>query len=485
MNSRRQFLKNLTGAAAVFAIAPSLLSKPDKQPPNFIFILTDDQGWTGTSASMHPVRPDAVSDYYMTPNIKKLAQQGMRFSNGYCPAAICCPTRRSLQFGQTPVRQGDDARFAENYAPGNDRLTIPRLLKSVDSRYRSAHFGKWDLRTELVPQDIGYDDSDGNTRNTHGNIGSPYTKETKWKKWVKYWTLNDPKRIDTLTTRANDFMERQVREKRPFYLQLSHYAVHVVMQCKEETLRKNADRPLGNRHRNIPFAAMTEDLDTGVGHLLNKVEELGISDHTYIFYMADNGAVGWFPPTAVNKLSHHDDVNVPSQNFPLRGGKWTLFEGGIRVPFIVKGPGIEPGSFSKEPVAGYDILPTIADLAGYQNKLPDDLDGVSFKLLLDKKGDGEFLRPNGLVFHRFANYYLHSAIRDGRYKLLRFWNMKGHYQDTPFWKQGKRVLLFDLEADLGETRDLSDSMPDKVAELNDKLMNYLNSVDAEVLKKFG
>jgi arylsulfatase A-like enzyme len=164
------------------------------------------------------------------------------------------------------------------------------LLKSINPRYRAAHFGKWDLRTDLIPEDLGYDESDGNTRNSVGSEGSNFGREEKWKYFAE---LEDPKRIFSITEWAIRFMQRQVADGNPFYLQISHYAVHVDMQTRPETLKKYRNKKKGRLHRIPAFAGMTEDLDSGLGQLLDRIDKLGIAENTYIFYFADNGAVPW------------------------------------------------------------------------------------------------------------------------------------------------------------------------------------------------
>jgi arylsulfatase A len=433
--------------------------------PNFIFILTDDQGWPATSVQMHPTRKDARSDYFQTPNLERFASQGMRFSQGYAPAALCSPTRRSLQFGQMPVRQGDEI-FAERYPINNTRPTIPRILKSINPKYVAAHFGKWDHRTDLTPEHLDYDESDGNVGNSPGSITSDFDNKEKWS---KYTVTEDPKRIFSLTDRSLDFMIRSVKEKRPFYLQISHWAVHVDMQTRRESLEKYEKLPKGKKHNVPAFAGMTFDLDVGVGKILDKIDQLGITDNTYVIYMADNGAAGWIPPNTPRNLSNPTTYEIPSRNQPLRGGKWVTFEGGIRVPFIVRGPGIKPNSFCNVPVVGWDILPTIADIAGYKQKLSTEIDGGSFLPLLKNEGHGSVERPNsGLVFHRYSDSYGHTAIRVGDFKLVKFW-------------REDKMLLFNLKDDFEEITDLSKAMPEKVQELHKQLMDYLVSVDSDVL----
>ncbi len=439
-------------------------------PPNFIFILTDDQGWSSTSIGMDDRIPASKSDFFETPSMDRLAREGMRFTRAYAPAAICSPTRRSILFGQTPARLGDET-FPAAHDPRSNapQLTIPSMLKGIDTRYRAAHFGKWDLRAEIFPEDLGFDESDGDTRNAHGNLMTG-----KDDKWEAVFLTNDPKRSSSITRRGINFMERQVRAGNPFYLQLSHYAVHVDMQTREATLEKYRNKPKGVKHRHPAWAGMLEDMDHTIGQVLDRVASLGISENTYILLMADNGSVEMLPPVpSLQKLRHPDTFDRPLRNAPLRAGKWTLYEGGIRVPFIVKGPGVSAGSTSREPVGGWDILPTLATLAGYTGRLPDNLDGGSFVGLLQSQGSGEVQRKNDfLVFHRYSNGYPHSALIRGDEKLIRF------------WKTGK-LELYHLSDDLGETQDLAASQPGKAEELDRKLRAYLQEVHPELLKKLS
>ncbi len=464
--SRRAVLAlALSMVAILTAVTESDNAQAAANSPNFVFILSDDQGWPATSVQMHPTREDAKSDYFQTPNLERFARQAMRFSQGYAPAALCSPTRRSLQFGQMPVRQSSED-FGAKYPVGNTLSTIPRILKSIDPSYLAAHFGKWDHRTDLAPEHLGYDESDGNVGNQPGSIASGFDKKEKWS---KYTVTEDPKRIFSLTDRSLDFMMRSVKDERPFYLQISHWAVHVNMQTRQASLEKYERLPKGEKHNVPAFGGMTEDLDVGVGKILDMIDELGIADSTYVIYMADNGAAGWIPPNTPRNLSNPTSYDIPSRNAPLRGGKWVTFEGGIRVPFIVRGPGVKPNSFCNVPVVGWDILPTIADIAGYKKPLSSDIDGGSFRTLLENEGRGAVRRPNpGLVFHRYNDSYPHTSIRVGDYKLVKFWN------------EEKR-LLFNLKDDLGETKDLAQAEPEKARELHKQLMDYLESVDSDVL----
>lgn len=473
MNSKHISRYKLAALAFGMAVATMAASEPSNaqaaaSSPNFVFILSDDQGWPATSVQMHPKREDAKSDYFQTPNLERFARQAMRFSQAYAPAALCSPTRRSLQFGQMPVRQGSTG-FGEKYPVDNTLETIPRILKSVDPQYVAAHFGKWDHRTDLAPEHLGYDESDGNVGNQPGSIASGFDNKEKWS---KYTVTEDPKRIFSLTDRSLDFMMRSVKDERPFYLQISHWAVHVTMQTRRASLEKYERLPKGEKHKVPAFGGMTEDLDVGLGKILDMIDELGIADSTYVIYMSDNGAAGWIPPNTTRNLSNPTTYEIPSRNAPLRGGKWVTFEGGIRVPFIMRGPGVKPNSFCNAPIVGWDILPTIADIVGYKKTLSTDIDGGSFRALLENEGRGSVKRPNpGLVFHRYSDGYPHTSIRVGDYKLVKF------------WKEDK-ILLFNLNDDLGETKDLAQTEPEKARELRKQLMDYLESIDSDVLSLY-
>ncbi len=445
--------------------ACSLPKEKKESFPNIVFILTDDQGWSCTSLGMDDRIPDSKSDYYETPNIDRLAAEGLRFTRGYAPASICSPTRRSIQFGMTPARLGDES-FRSNYDPGRhpNYLTIPKMLKSVNPKYKTAHYGKWDLRADIFPEDLGYDESDGNTGNRHGNLMAGPEE-----KWTEVYINEDPKRMVSITHRALNFMERQVRSKNPFFLQVSHYAPHVDIQTRQTSFDKYEKKAKGQKHSHSGWAGMLEDMDGSVGDILNKINELGIEENTYIFFMSDNGAAEFIPPVpARQKLLPPSNFDKPMRNFPLRGGKWNLYEGGIRVPFIVKGPKIAAGVMSDVPVVGWDILPTLAELVSYRPALPEELDGGSFFEILNAKGQGEIRRNQDfLVFHRYHTGYPHSAIIKGDFKAIQFWS-------TGITK------LYALNQDLGEIMDISDAEPAILKELLDEMVDYIDSVNQDL-----
>ena len=428
--------------------ASSIIAQATNKP-NFIVILTDDQSWVGSSLQIIPDDPRTRSDYFKTPHIERMSALGMRFTQGYSPAASCCPTRRSIQTGQSPARheyQKDRENWTKAY---NAQLNIPRMLKAIDPDYKTAHFGKWDHRYDRIsPHQQGYDFSDGYTGNFTGgakNTGGPAATK-------------DPKRINTITDKALHFIERNHARDFPFYLQVSHYAVHLDIFYNQSTLDEIDAVEPGRKHNMPEFAAMTTDMDAGMGRILDKLVELDLLDNTYLIYLSDNGGRNTIPKAP--------DI-VEHRNAPLRDGKHSFYEGGIRVPFIALGPGIEPGSVCDVPVSGVDFLPTFADLAGYSDKLPSNIDGGSLRSVFKNGNAGKVERPKPfLVYHQAVDRSAASAIRLGDYKLVKTW-------------KSNQLELFDLSKDISEENDLSQRMPSKTQELHQKLNDYLTEVGAE------
>ncbi|MBI5774475.1 MAG: sulfatase [Verrucomicrobia bacterium] len=440
--------RHLIAVLAFFVLASATHAAA---PPNILFILTDDQGWCMMSERMHPDIPESRIADLRTPAMDRLAREGMRFTSGYSPGPLCTPTRRSIVNGMTPARQRG-TEFKSTWVPA-DHLTIPRALKQVNPAYACAHFGKWGEDMISTPEQCGYDASDGLTVNNTGSPGG--LGDTRFTDAVR----EDPKLITTLTKRAVEFMGAQVKAQRPFYLQLSHYAVHRQVQASPATNEKYVKGPKPTRQFTPTFAAMMEDLNAGLTQLLDEVDRLGIAGNTYIVFTADNGGYATYANT---------DTSLPSNNHPLRAQKQYLYEGGIRVPFIVRGPGVKAGSVSHEPVTGYDLLPTFFDLAGGKAALPSDLDGGSFRAVLENAGAGKVKRAlPGIVHHRpnFAALPV-STFRMGDLKLMV--NNKTGDQE-----------LFDLAKDIGETKNVAATMPEKVTEMSGILAGYLKSVNAE------
>lgn len=411
--------------------------------PNIILMLADDQGWSGTSVAMHPDFPGSKGDVYRTPNLERLAAQGMRFSAAYAPAPVCSPTRISIQTGRSPAalhwtkaappeagRKLIEPINVKNIA--DSEVTAAELLRSAG--YATAHYGKWHIRGG-GPAKHGFDDSDGDTGNEEA---------------FKYTDPN-PVNIFGMVKSATSFMENSKKAGKPFFIQMSWNALHAAGNANKATLAKYSKLNLGNEKR-TQVAAITEDLDTGVGALLKSIDELGLAGTTYVIYTSDNGAGGGGGRGSLN------------------GGKGDVYEGGIRVPFIVRGPGINANSWCHTRIVGYDLLPTFCDWAGVPtSKLPKGIEGGSLTQVL-ADGKGTVKRPrDGLVFH-FPHYQgdtPHSAIIVGDLKLMKF------YEDG-------RLALFDLARDLREQNDLSKKMPEETAKLHKQLTDYLAAINAQM-----
>jgi arylsulfatase A-like enzyme len=424
---------------------------------NFVIIVLDDQGWTGTSVQMDASIAESKSDFFVTAELETMSTEGMTFSQGYASAPKCSPSRASLLTGKTPARNNfttTDNSIATGKilieptivtALDGNEVTYAEWLKSIGMNYRTAHFGKWHQgkSTASSPESNGFDFTDGSTNNNSGNQGGTVQA--------------DPKKIFELTTKSIEFIQNAVKDGVPFALQLSHYSVHEDVEARQATIDLYSDasqRPLGVRHDNIEYAAMTEDTDDGVGLLLKEITNLGLDDNTYVIFVSDNGA----------------QLNF-SDNSPLAFGKTFIKEGGIRVPFIIKGPGIVQNSRNSEAIVGYDLFPTIAELTGSTNALPDNLDGQSLVPLLT---GGSFTRTNPIYFH--SPHY-----EDNRNKTPRSAVVSGKYKLMVEYETGE-ILLHDLSIDIGENIDISNSQVDLARTLTIQLRDYLKEVDASMPK---
>ena len=443
----------LTLLLALGAVAQTTATTtPAQAPPNFLFILADDQSWSGLSVEMIAGKDFSKGKNFNTPNTEKLAERGMIFSQAYAAHPKCECSRAAILAGRTTTTLNAPTKASTNWSmPLTDSLA--NSLKRANPAYRAAHLGKW--QWPMKPTDLGYDQSDGITQNQTGESKDPA----------------DPKLSLSLTRRACDFMATQVKEDHPFFLQISFYAVHAPAQALPETLKKydnlkspnngvgndatkNAAKGSGKGAKgpgNGPgkenstadratMAAMTQDLDTCVGTLMKKLDELGIANNTYIIYMSDNGG----------------------RTEILSGGKGNLGEGGLRVPLIVAGPGIHGATYCNEPVISYDILATVLDFAAPNTALPKGAEGGSWKTVLQNSGAGKVKRSiDRMVWHQPVEVpHPQSAIRKGDYKLVYEW-------DT------KNAQLFNLVDDLSEKKDLSKEKPELAQQLTAELKAHV------------
>ena len=485
---------------AFFMLSCSPSDKESSRPsaPNIIFILTDDQGWTHTSHRADPDLPASQSDFYETPNMDRMAEMGILFTQGYAPNPICSPTRNSLMFGQNAARHIYNKDF-DWYKKTGEWLTIPKAIKQANPDYRTAHFGKWHIA--MVPKDAGFDVDDGMPSNGGGEIfGDGYLDAKEYSKSSKdyleqnkipnptnarsagkpsaYWSDENPKDIFGITQKAQDFMTKSMEEGKPFYVQLSHFATHLSLVSQKETYDYFKKKEPGERHTNPEFAAMLKDLDTGIGQILDFVKAQGIEDNTYIFLMGDNGGRTTLNQIALigedKELLEARYSTQHDRNAPLKEGKHTFYEGGLRVPFLAMGPGVRSNRIVDVPVTGLDLLPTFAELAGHDGAFPEAIDGGSLvDLILDEAVVKVERNSESLYFHQASHRKPRSAIRKGDYKLIKYWMEEPRYENSP------KVELYNLRHDLGETTDISAQLPDLTRDLETELVNFLTKVEAE------
>ena len=441
----------------LFLSGAAVAEMPSK--PNIILILSDDHGWSQTSALMDPAEKESKSTYLETPNLDRIAREGMRFTSGYSPAPLCTPTRRSILCGTATARSGTEFPSETGWVP-KDHMTIPFALKAANPDYQCAHFGKWGgHHMRSTPEESGYDASNGVTDNPEG--GMPETLGyTNHNDAPPYFIDNeDPKRTFSITSDSIAFMREQVAAGKPFYIQASYYAAHLSIVCKQSTLDKYIKKGTPDRGYTPAYAAMVEDMDTGIGLLLKELDDLGIADNTYVFFTADNGARGDVPGGDKSRLA---------LNHPLTGAKQQLYEGGVRVPFLVRGPGIKADSASRVPVCGYDYLPTFYSLAGGKTKLPAEVDGTDISpLMFDSPAEWN-RAGDALFFHRPNNRI--SAVRQGDYKLMLNWTSLGTIRS-------KELYYVDENA-REEGFDITAKNPEKAEQLQKLLLDYLQNVGA-------
>jgi len=470
--NRRGFLKSAGGAAAFHSLARfHFAADPASRRLNFVFILADDLGWADVGCN--------GGDLHETPNIDRLAAKGMRFTDAYAAGPVCSPTRASIMTGKCPARLHITIWYEGTKNPPRNRKLLPPAavadlpLEEVtiaevlhQAGYLTAHVGKWHLGDAAhYPETQGFDINIGGTfwgapstffYPYRGRFGSDpefrYVPGLEWGRPGEYLT-------DRLTDEALKVIERA--KDQPFLLNLCHHAVHTPIEGKPEVVERYRKKITPDmNHQNEGYAAMVDSLDQSVGRVLARLDDLGIADRTVVVFFSDNGGF-------INKYKER----VVTNNSPLRSGKGALYEGGIRVPMIVRWPGItKPGSVCREPVSSIDFYPTLLEMAGLSGDARHnaDVDGVSLLPLLNDPAAP--LKREALYWH-YPHYYPTtspaSAIREGDWKLLEYFE-DGH------------VELYNLRDDLGEKNDLAAKMPEKADELRRRLAAWRKTVDAQL-----
>lgn len=441
------------------ALTASVAGAAEK--PNLIFILADDLGWTDLACQ--------GSKYYETPNIDRLAKEGMRFTDGYTCGSNCQPTRAALLSGQYGPRTGiytvgSTDRFDTSKRPlvpvpnvqqlALEKITVAEALKKAG--YATGMFGKWHLGGEKFgPGQQGFDES-------LVSMGQHFNFTTRPPVKVPAETYL----ADYLTDRAVAFIEKN--KEQPFFLYLPHFAVHSPHRAKQDLIARFKDKPGVGGHKDPTYAAMIASVDESVGRVLRKLEELKLDQKTLVIFSSDNGGVGGYVEAGVKAKEGI------TNNAPLRGGKGMLYEGGIRVPWIARWPGhVKPGTTCGEPILSVDLFPTLLELAGGKAEPGYPLDGVSITRLLASDGSGKLDRP-ALYWH-FPGYLGSGAdvwrttpagaIRMGDWKLQEF------FEDG-------RLELYNLKDDLGQKKNLASTMPDKLKELHARLKAWRTEIKA-------
>lgn len=459
----------------------------ESSKPNVILILADDLGWADLPVYGNP--------FNEAPHLTRLAEEGMRFTDAYAANPVCSPTRGSLMTGQSSARVGIHDWITGHWrpyeklrVPVNRTQHLPHELTTVAEALRAqgyvtAMFGKWHLGhgPDHHPTKHGFDEA---------NVGQGY-----------YNVRFDPPREDSagkvmadrLTDFGIDFIERQHEADKPFFLFLSHWDVHVLFDADRALIDKHLARPRVPGHpSHAVYAAMIEQLDRSVGRLMKRLRELGLDESTLVVFTSDNGGQisneAYFgsaehgrPGARMNLMMpdkqdvHASDPRayIATSNAPLRGEKGTIYEGGIRVPFLVRWPGrVPPGTVSRAPASSEDLFPTFLELAGVpREKLAETagqpLDGHSLVPVFTENATPD---PERTLFWHYPVYHHGdpaSAVRRGSWKLIRDYSTG-------------RDQLYDLDADLSETTDLAGVFPEVAKELADALDARLAETGAEL-----
>ena len=457
-----------------YAIAHS----DDATRPNIVFILADDLGWSDLGVYGHP--------YHRTPNLDRLADEGLRFTNGYAPAPICSASRASILTGKAVARLGFE--FVTKNEPGHQQLdsdvplqtpeltlnlptsevTIAEHLKALN--YQTAFFGKWHVSQHYQRKYLAWHPDYGPRKQGFEvaveDFGDhPYA----WGKKKPRDATDGVIPADSMINRITEFIGDRNETDQPYFLMASSFYVHtpVKNRCRwlVDDYKDRVPKDSPKRNNRLEYAAFVETFDHHVGTILKSIDESGQRENTLVFFMSDNGG--------------HPEYCA---NAPLRGSKWNLYEGGIRVPMICRWPQrIAAGTTTQTPVIGFDLLPTFVDLAGGE---ADSVDGVSITPLFE----GHHWEPERSLIWHFPYYHPErtfskaienigmndfatsktrpqSALRSGQYKLIKF-------------AEDKSVELYDLSQDSGEQNDVVEELPEVVKALETELEQRLKEMNA-------
>ncbi len=508
----------LTCLAVLMVAALTTTAAAQERQPNIVFFLVDDLGWSDVGCY--------GSTTYDTPSIDKLASEGVRFTDAYAACHVCSPTRASILTGKYPATLN-----LTDWLPGRRNFPFQKFLNAVINQhlpyeettiaevlkrqgYATGIFGKWHLgRAPSTATAHGFDihvpNVPSNWRTFHGPFGMKNLESKKG----DYLT-------DRLTDEALHWLDKH--QKKPFFLYMSHFAVHDPIQGRKDLVEKYSQKldaasvskgpdfilegnpdaldnpsrteldrlintPEYARHKvlprgtikikqkqdNVQFAAMVESVDQSLGRIVAKLKELEIEDNTIVIFFSDNGGMAAMNVGNPKRIvpSEKVDLAYSTSNLPLRGAKGWLYEGGIRVPLIVKWPAAgKRGTVCATPVISVDFFPTIVEMVGNSDRLDQGTDGVSIAPLVQGQSIPD--RPLFWHFPHYSNHGMHSpggAIRWGKYKLLEYF-------------ENETVQLFDLESDIGEQNDLSKTDPETTQKLKQRLHQWRKQVNAQMMK---
>lgn len=476
----KPLISRLLCGLAAFSLLFSSATAVAEDSPNVVVFLVDDLGFMDIGAN----NPDC---FYETPHIDRLAKSGMRFTNGYAANPVCSPTRYSLMTGKYPTRV-QATNFFSGKRSGKfhpaplisemplDEVTLADALKTKD--YATFFAGKWHLggSEEYYPQNRGFDVNIGG----HSR-GGPYTGK-------KYFAPFQNPQMEVESPDGDHLPDRLARDTaafidankdKPFLAYLSFYSVHTPLIGRPDLVEKykkkaeaisgeefaDEEQVFGDKPRKVRilqkhavYAAMVEAMDQAVGKVLDQLEASGVADETVVMFTSDNGGLS-------------TSEGSPTSNLPLRGGKGWVYEGGIREPWIIRYPGVtNPGSVSDEVICSIDLFPTVLAAAGVP--VEHSIDGVDLRPVLE----GGKLDRESLYWHypHYSNQggFPGGAIREGAFKLVE------RYEDG-------RVHLYNLDEDPGEKTDLSEAMPERVADMRKRLHAWYQDVDAKFLQEKG
>jgi arylsulfatase A len=441
--------------SALLLLAGSTLAQD--RPPNVVLLLIDDLGWTDLATQ--------GSKFHETPHLDQLARDGMRFTSAYAACTVCSPTRAAVLTGKSPARlhltdwiAGHQRPFARLKIPDwtqalpKEETTLAEHLKVRG--YATASIGKWHLGPD-APEAHGFD------RNLGGyEAGQPPSYFSPY----KIPTLKDGPEGEFLTDRLTEETVGFIREHKdkPFFVYLPHYAVHTPIQAKANVIAKYRAKGPAGHHHDPAYAALVESVDDSVGRLRAVLQELGLTDNTLFIFTSDNGGLS-------HLVGPQGWRRGPTDNSPLRLGKGSAYEGGMRVPLLIAWPGvIEPGSACDTPVISHDLAPTVLAATGITPGAEIVFDGVSLMPLLTQK---DILARDAIYWH-YPHYHPggaspYSALRAGDWKLML------HHEDN-------RLELYNLRRDPGEAVNLAEAEADIATALHQQLQSWLTQVNAQL-----